>query len=213
MTPALCHELRRDALRRRGLMLSLLRDFAGETQPQKRGDRRLLGAHVFDVFFEIGVGLRCQGFEQRAVDITVEDRRMDVASTANCRRIAEMPRDLFDGAHNRLLALALGVEMTKSAQRLRREMRAGPGAEIFRGNLFAGDLAEIRVDLLRADDVLIALIVEILEQFVAGQVAAPFDDARESAIVDVALVAIAALAPEAEMDMAALDADMAVAQG
>src|SRR5436189_8903 len=110
-------------------MLSLLRDFAGETQPQKRGDRRLLGAHVLDVFFEIGVGLRRQGFEQRAVDV------------------------------------------------------------------------------------LIALIVEILEQFVAGQVAAPFDDARESAIVDVALVAIAALAPEAEMDMAALDADMAVAQG
>src|SRR5256885_4418549 len=175
-------------------MLSLLRHFAGETQSEKRGDRRLLGTHVLDILFQVSRRLCRQGLEQRAIDITIEDRRMDVASPADRRRIAEMPRDLFDGARNRLLALALRVEMAKSAQRLRREMRAGPGAEIFRGNLFAGDLAQISVDLLRADDVLIALFVEILEQLVAGQIATAFDDAREPAIVDVALVAIAALA-------------------
>src|SRR4029077_10237884 len=88
----------------------------------------------------------------------------------------------------------------------------GPGAEIFRGNVLAGDLAQIRIDLFRADRVMIAVVVEILKQLVARQVATAFDDARESAIVDVALVAVAALAAEAEMNVAAVDARMAITQ-
>src|SRR5205823_12382122 len=91
-------------------------------------------------------------------------------------------------------------------------MRTGPGAEIFRRDLLAGDLTQIRVDLFRADRVLIALVVEILEQLVARQVTATFDDPREAAIIDVALVAIAALPAEAQMDVATVDADMAIAQ-
>src|SRR5258707_7281291 len=97
-------------------------------------------------------------------------------------------------------------------QRFRRQLRAGPGAEIFRRDVLAGDLAQIRVDLLRTDRVLVTLFVEILEQLVAGQVSASFDDARESAIVDVALIAISALAAEAETNVTAVDADMTIAQ-
>ena len=59
---------------------------------------------------------------------------------------------------------------------------------------------------------LIALVVEILEQLVARQVTATFDDTSEAAVVDVALVAIAALAAEAQMNVAAVDAGMAITQ-
>jgi hypothetical protein len=82
----------------------------------------------------------------------------------------------------------------------------------FRGDILAGDLAQIRIDYFRADRVLIAVVVEILKQLVARQVATAFDDARESAIVDIALVAISAFAAEAEMNVAALNARMAIAQ-
>src|SRR5947207_8444781 len=193
-------------------MLRAIGDSTAETQPQKRGDRRLLGTHLRDILFEVSRRPRRQRLEQRAVDVAVEDRGMDVAAPTDRRCVAEMPRDFFDGAHDRLLALALAVEIAESTQRFRRQLRAGPGAEIFRGDVLAGDLAQICVDLLRTDRVLIALFVEILEQLVAGQVAAPFDDAREAAIVDIALVAISALAAEAEMNVAAFDADMTIAQ-
>src|SRR5438105_6969783 len=59
----------------------------------------------------------------------------------------------------------------------------------------------------------LAVLVEILEQLVAGKVAASLDDAGEPGIVDVALATQAAFAAKAEMDMAAFDRDMAVAQG
>jgi hypothetical protein len=137
------------------LLLSLLRDLAGETQPQKRGDRRLLGTHLRDILFQVSRRPRRQRIEQRAVDVAVEDRGMDVAAPTDRRRVAEMPRDFFDGAHDHLLALALAVEIAESTQRFRRQLRAGPGAEIFRGDVLAGDLAQIRVDLLRTDRVLI----------------------------------------------------------
>src|SRR5690242_660462 len=113
------------------LLLLLLRDFALETQPQKRGDRRLLGTHVFDIFFEIGVRLRSQRLEQRAIDIAVEDRGVDVAAPTDRRSVAEMPCDFFDGAHDRLLASALAVEIAERTQRFGCQLRAGPGAEIF----------------------------------------------------------------------------------
>ena len=101
---------------------------------------------------------------------------MDVAASANRRRIAEMPRDFFDGAEDRLLAPALAVDIAERAQRLCRQLRAGPGAKIFGGDVFAGDLAQIRVDLLRADRVPVAINVEILEQLIAGEVATTFDE-------------------------------------
>ena len=137
---------------------------------------------------------------------------MNVAAPADRRRVAEMLRDLLDGAHDRLLPLALRIEVAETPQRLRRELRAGPGAEVFCGDILPRDLAQIGVNLLRAHRMLIAFVVEILEQFVPGQVATAFDDACEPAVADVALISVAALAAEAEMDVAAVDPDMAIAQ-
>src|ERR1051325_11802969 len=97
-----------------GLVLALRLDLAGQTQPQIGGDRRLLRTHMFYILFQIGVGLRGKRFEQGAVDIAFEDRRMNVAAAADRRRVAEMLRDLLDGAHDRLLPLALGIEIAET---------------------------------------------------------------------------------------------------
>src|SRR5207237_217908 len=90
---------------------------------------------MFDILFQIGVGLRGKRFEQGAVDIAFEDCRMNVAAPADRRRVAEMLRDLLDGAHDRLLPLALGIVVAETPQRLSRELRAGPGAEVFCGDI------------------------------------------------------------------------------
>ena len=58
----------------------------------------------------------------------------------------------------------------------------------------------------------VAVFIEILEQFVAGQVAAMLDDPREAAVVDAALVTNPAFAAKAELDPVAFDNRMAVAQ-
>src|ERR1041385_9394224 len=123
-----------------GLVLALPLDLAGQTQPQIGGDRRLLRTHMFYILFQIGVGLRGKRFEQGAVDIAFEDRRMNVAAPADRRRVAEMLRYLLDGAHDRLLPLALGIEIAETPQRLRRELRAGPGAEVLCRDILPRDL-------------------------------------------------------------------------
>src|SRR5438874_1098268 len=63
-------------------------------------------------------------------------------------------------------------------------MRPSPGAEVLGGDVLVGGLAQILVHLVRPDRVLLALVVEILEQLVAGQIAAPLDDAREATVGD-----------------------------
>src|SRR5438045_8857862 len=102
---------------------------------------------MFDILFQIGVGLRGKRFEQGAVDIAFEDCRMNVAAPADRRRVAEMLRDLLDGAHDRLLPLALGIELAETPQRLRRALRAGPVPEAFLGDLLPRDLAQRSVDV------------------------------------------------------------------
>src|SRR5437762_12306725 len=117
---------------------------------------------MFDILFQIGVGLRGKRFEQGAVDIAFEDCRMNVAAPADRRRVAEMLRDLLDGAHDRLLPLALGSELAKTPQRLRRELRAGPGAEVFCGDILPCYLALTGFNILRAHRMLIASVVQLL---------------------------------------------------
>ena len=59
----------------------------------------------------------------------------------------------------------------------------------------------------------VALVVEVLEQLVARQVAAILDDAREAAVAMPPFVPDAALAAKAEADVAAVDLGVPVAQG
>ena len=56
------------------------------------------------------------------------------------------------------------------------------------------------------------LIVQVLKQLISRQVTTVFDNAGETPVVDVGLVVLTAFAAKADVDTAALDGDMSVAQ-
>jgi hypothetical protein len=57
----------------------------------------------------------------------------------------------------------------------------------------------------------VTFFVNVLEKLVTGQVAAVFDYAGQSAVVDIGFVAEAMLPAKAQMDVVAVDPDMPVA--
>ena len=101
------------------------------------------------------------------------------------------------------LAWVCESNASNSRKRQRGQDGPGPGAEVLGGELLAGDLAEVVVHVGRVDRVGLAVVVDVLEEFLAGQVAAALDDPGEPAVVQVDRVLDAALAPEPEPDRAA----------
>src|SRR5581483_4557300 len=87
-----------------------------------------------------------------------------------------------------------------------------PGAEVLRRDVAAGGLAQVRVDVVRRDRLASALRIEILEQLVARQVLALLHDASEPPVGDRDGVVDAALAAESELELRALDLDVAAAE-
>jgi len=57
----------------------------------------------------------------------------------------------------------------------------------------------------------VAFFVDVLEKLLTRQIAASFDDAGQSGVVDIGFVAQAMLPLKAQMDMAAVDPDMLIA--
>ena len=50
------------------------------------------------------------------------------------------------------------------------EHRAGPGAEILGGEVFAGNFVQVGVDVGRVDRLTFAIVVKVLEEFVTRDV-------------------------------------------
>jgi hypothetical protein len=136
---------------------------------------------------------------------------MDIARTADGRGVAEAFRHKLDrGVHGALGRRSLGrVEL---AQRSPCEDRRRPGPEVLGRVRLAGDLAQIRVDVIGADLPDLAFVVHVGEQLLSGQVLEPCDDARQPAIADRRLADLATLAAEPEPDEAALDRGVAAPQ-
>ena len=122
--------------------------------------------------------------EQAAVEVAGEDLRMHVAFAADARRVAEARGDLLDGLADVLLGLGLVVEFLEFRQGERRQHGAGPGAEILGRDLAPGDLLQIGVHVRRGDRMLLAVIVDILEQVLARQVLAGLDDSGDAPVLD-----------------------------
>src|SRR5437868_6037259 len=101
---------------------------------------------------------------------------MDVTAAADCRRVAEMPGNPFDGASGGPLARCLAIDMRELAQCQGGQIGAGPGPEILSRDVLAGDLVQIEVDLSRADSVALARIVQVLEELVPREVTTRFDN-------------------------------------
>ena len=87
-----------------------------------------------------------------------------------------------------------------------------PGAERLGRHRQAGEVAEQLVHVLAAQRVLGPLVVDPLEQLLAGEVAAAAHEPSEARVLEGQLVPASALAGEAERHRAALDHRMAVAK-
>ncbi len=143
---------------------------------------------------------------------------MDVALAADGGGVAETPGDLGDGFDDGFFAGGGGAGGVALLQDHAGEDGAGPGAEVFGGEVLGidvggGDGAEVFVDVGGFDVVGIAVVVEELEELVAGKVVAALDDAGDAAVVEVDGVLDSGFAAEVEVDLRAVDIDVAVAQG
>src|SRR3569623_496040 len=160
-----------------------------------------------------GAGRAFELLLQRAAEITIDHRRMNVALPADRPGIAEQLRHGGHGIDHIAPSLGVAGELCAGQQGGGREPRAVPGAEILGREVVAGNRMQIIVDVGRVDRGDVAVIVHILEQFIARQIAATFDDASEAAIRDVDLMTLAALAAKIEMHGGAVDRDVAIAHG
>ena len=91
--------------------------------------------------------------------------------------------------------------------------RAAPGPEVLRGERAVRGLADVVVDVLRADLAALAVVVEVLEQVLARQVLRPLDDPGDPAVGDLQHPLLPRLALEAEAKARPLDPDVPVAEG
>jgi hypothetical protein len=137
-----------------------------------------------------------------------------VALARDRRRVPQRLRRLADRLDDVAARLALRVARLEGAQRPVREHRARPRPEVLGGDVgAAGRIAQVLVDVLRADVAHLAIVVEVLQQVLAGQLLAAGDDPRQPPVAEVDLVRLAALAREPEPDPRPVDARVPVAEG
>ncbi len=118
----------------------------------------------------------------------------------------------FNRGDDVLLGLRLVLRRAHAAQEIAGEHGARPGAEVLRGEVLAGDFAQVFVDVGGVDGVTLAFFVNVLEELVPGEVFTLLDDACEAAVLQADGVVDLALTLEAEGDLRAVDLDVLVAQ-
>jgi hypothetical protein len=111
------------------LLCRLFGQFA-ESKSQKSDNCGFLSAHAFEFLGQVDAGLFCQHREQRTIDETLENRRVDVTPPANRRCISKILSDPLDRTHDRAFALRLAVDARKFSQCERGQIGRGPDPEI-----------------------------------------------------------------------------------
>src|SRR6476661_4695063 len=136
---------------------------------------------------------------------------MDIAPSANRFRIAEFFGDRLHGADDIPLRLRLGIERLEIPEHLRREHRARPRAKILRRVVLPRDFPQVHVHIIGSDRVPLAVLIAVLKEVVAWDVATGLDRSGEAAVIEIDVVFDTALAAEQEADTTSLDVDMSVA--
>jgi len=108
---------------------------------------------------------------QLAFGKRLQNRRVDITLAAYRRRVAQLAGHLFHRLDQLLARLALGLP-SPCAQVLQRQRTAGPGAVVLGGEIAPGQVAQVLVDVPRADRVALAVIVQVLEQLLSRQLQA-----------------------------------------
>src|SRR5690606_4149398 len=149
---------------------------------------------------------------QAAVVVGLDDCRVDVALAADRRRVAEHLGDRFDDVIDRLRARALVLRPGMAGQLACAGQRAAPGAVVLGGQLLATDLLEVRVHVVGLDQVALAVVVQVAEDLIAGELQALLDEPRQALIGHIDVLLDAALAAELKADRIALQVDVLRAQ-
>ena len=125
---------------------------------------------------------------------------MDVAPAGDGRRVPEPIGGEADGLDDVLARRPVVGARRERAQRSVGEDGAGPRPEVLGGDVAARDLAEVVVHVVGGDIVRLAVVADVLEELLAGQVLAAPDDGRQPPIPDTDLVLATGLAAEPEAD-------------
>ena len=91
--------------------------------------------------------------------------------------------------------------------------RAGPRPKVLRRNVIAGDFFEVGVDVAGGHVLRLAILIEVLQQLLAGQFLAGPDDLGDPSISHAEEPLLAALARKPEAHLVSIDCDMPVLQG
>src|SRR5262249_60101112 len=145
-------------------------------------------------------------------EIAIEHDRVDVAFAANGRGIAETAGHARDRRAQVSLCLRDAGAALELLERERGHDGPRPGPEILGGDVLAGDLLQVGAHVARGDVLQLAVLIEVLEQLLAGQFLAGADDLGDTAIRYGERPLLAALADESEADLRPVDGDVAALQ-
>jgi hypothetical protein len=90
---------------------------------------------------QIDAGALGKGAHQRSVEIALENRGMDLAFSAYGGGVAEVFGEVLDRSHDRRFEGRVAIGLDELCERHRRELSAGPGAEILSRDVLATCLA------------------------------------------------------------------------
>src|ERR1051326_8263831 len=138
---------------------------------------------------------------------------MNVILAAGGGSIPEPRGDRLDRIHDIVLTFCFGLGRSAGAQVDGGMDSTVPSAEIFGGNIFARDFAQIVVDHGGIHGHDIARLVDVFEQLVTRQIAAAGDDSGQAAVGHLKLVDLSALAAKAEANLATVHLDVLAAHG
>src|SRR5205085_129722 len=122
-----------------------------------------------------------------------DDRRVHIGFAADRGRIAQHVGDLLEHRLQADALLAGGADLREG------EHARAPGPEMLGGEILARGLANVIVDVGGGDRVRLAVVVQILEQVLAGQVLALLHDPAERRVGDPELPLDAAFRLEAHL--------------
>src|SRR5690606_11673864 len=143
-------------------------------------------------------GPRAHDRRERAIEVALEHAGVYVALAADRLRVAQLPGDRLDRRGYRARRAPARMRRARLAQRLHGEQGAGPGAKVLAGVGLARGVAQVVVDVGRFDGARLALVVDVLEELLAGELLQAAHDRGERPIGNLDAVLYAALAAESK---------------
>jgi hypothetical protein len=135
---------------------------------------------------------------------------MDVALPTNRRRVAELVGRLPDRRDDRAPRTRTGRDRTGASKGPIGEDGPCPRPKVLGRNVGPGRLAEVVIDVLRPDIANLAVLIDVLEQLLTGQLLATPHDRGQPAISKADLVDLATFRSESKAEPMAVGASMAI---